>query len=76
MDIFTNTIAILTRMKEQQPANSRFAKTGVSSFYDSEVLNPSFVHLMKFRVENPPLRQARNVLRQLKQASCLKQSEK
>ena len=29
-------------------ANSRFKKAGVSCFYDSEVLNPSFVHLMKF----------------------------
>ena len=29
-------------------ANSRFAKAGVTSFYDSEVLNSSFVHLMKF----------------------------
>ena len=39
-------------------ANSRFAKAGVSCFYDSEVLNSSFVHLMKFSAENPRLRQA------------------
>ena len=32
--------------------NSRFAKAGVSCFYDSEVLNLSFVHLMKFSAEN------------------------
>jgi hypothetical protein len=38
--------------------NSRFAKAGVSYFYDSEVLNSSFVHLMKFSAENPHLRQA------------------
>ncbi|MBI3141843.1 MAG: hypothetical protein HYZ16_03330 [Bacteroidetes bacterium] len=44
--------------KEQRTANSRFAKAGVSSFYDREVLNPSFVHLMKFSAENPRLRKA------------------
>jgi hypothetical protein len=38
--------------------NSRFAKAGVSCFYDSEVLNSSFVLLMKFSAENPRLRQA------------------
>jgi hypothetical protein len=40
--------------------NSRFAKAVVSCFYDSEVLNSSFVHLMKFSAENPRLRQAPN----------------
>jgi len=39
-------------------ANSRFAKAGVSCFYDSEVLNPSLVHLMKFSAENPRLLKA------------------
>jgi hypothetical protein len=38
--------------------NSRFAKAGVSCFYDSEVLNSSFVHLLKFSAENPRLRKA------------------
>jgi hypothetical protein len=38
--------------------NSRFAKAGVSCFYDSEVLNSSFVHLMKFIAKNPRLRKA------------------
>jgi len=38
--------------------NSRFAKAGVSFFYESEVLNSSFVHLMKFSAENPRLRKA------------------
>ena len=38
--------------------NSRFAKAGGSCFYDSEVLNSSFVHLMKFSAENPRLRKA------------------
>jgi hypothetical protein len=38
--------------------NSRFAKAGVLCFYDSEVLNSSIVHLMKFSAENPRLRKA------------------
>ena len=43
-----------TLLTEESPAtNSRFAKAGVSCFYDSEVLNPSFVHLMKFSVKIP-----------------------
>jgi hypothetical protein len=41
-------------------ANSRFAKAGVSCFYDSEVLNSSFVLLMKFSANNPRLRKAAN----------------
>ena len=40
--------------------NSRFAKAGVSCFYDSEVLNSSFVHLIKFSAINPRLRKAAN----------------
>lgn len=43
---------------ETTTANSRFAKAGVSCFYDSEVLNSSFVHLMKFSAKNPRLRKA------------------
>jgi len=39
--------------KESRTANSRFAKAGVSCFYDSKVLNSSFVLLLKFSVENP-----------------------
>jgi len=45
--------------KESRMHNSRFAKAGVLYFYESEVLNSSFVHLMKFSVENPCLRKAR-----------------
>ena len=41
-----------------RPHNSRFAKAGVSCFYESEVLNLSFVHLMKFSAEKPRLRKA------------------
>ena len=48
----------MTQQKESTTANSRFAKAGGSSFYDSEVLNSSFVHLMKFSAKNPRLRQA------------------
>ena len=48
-------------------ANSRFAKAGVSCFYDSEVLNSSFVHLMKFSAENPRLRKAAKRCRQCDQ---------
>ena len=47
-----------TEQDEKTTANSRFAKAGVSCFYDSEVLNPSFVHLMKFSAKNPRLRKA------------------
>jgi hypothetical protein len=44
---------------EKSPAhNSRFAKAGVSCFIDSEVINSSFVHLMKLSAENPRLRKA------------------
>ena len=38
--------------------NSRFAKAGVSCFYESEVLNSSFVHLIEFSAKNPRLRKA------------------
>ncbi len=48
----------MTKKEEQRTANSRFAKAGVSCFYDSEVLNSSFMHLMKFSAKNPRLRKA------------------
>ena len=44
--------------KESTGYNSRFAKAGVSCFYESEVQNSSFVHLMKFSAKNPRLRKA------------------
>jgi hypothetical protein len=47
-----------TEEKEHRSDNSRFAKAGVSCFYDSDVLNSSFMHLMKFSAENPRLRKA------------------
>jgi hypothetical protein len=48
----------LTTREEKRTHNSRFAKAGVSCFYESEVLNSSFVHLMKFSAKNPRLRKA------------------
>jgi hypothetical protein len=48
------------KKRKQRTANSRFAKAGVSCFYDSEALNSSFVNLMKFCAENPRLRKAAN----------------
>ena len=47
-------------MNRTPAGKSRYAKAGVSCFYESEVLNSSFVHLMKFTAEKPRLRQARN----------------
>lgn len=44
--------------EEARTGNSRFAKAGVSCFYDNEVLNSSFVHLMKFSAKKPRLRKA------------------
>jgi hypothetical protein len=49
-------INILTDRKAAD--NSGLAKGGVSCFYDSEVLNSSFVLLMKFSDKKPALRQA------------------
>jgi len=49
-----------TDRQEGRSANSRFAKAGVLCFYESEVLNSSFVHLMKFSAKNPRLRKAAN----------------
>jgi hypothetical protein len=46
------------RLKRKASANSRFAKAGVWCFYDSEVLNSSILHLMKFSAKNPRLRKA------------------
>ena len=46
-------------LKEKPAGNSRFAKAGVSCFYESEVLNSRLVHLMKFSAKNPHLTQSR-----------------
>jgi len=40
--------------------NSLFAIGGVSCFYDNEMLNSSFVDLLKFSAENPRLRKSTN----------------
>jgi len=52
----------MLKLKKDRKAatNSRFAKAGSSCFYDSEVLNSSFVLLMKFSAKNPRLRKAAN----------------
>jgi hypothetical protein len=47
----------MNTIKAQSP-NIIFAKAGDSCFYESEALNPSFVHLMKFSAENRHLREA------------------
>ena len=50
----------IDRMRNERNTgyNSRFAKAGVWCFYESEVQNSSFVHLMKFSAKNPRLRKA------------------
>lgn len=45
-------------MTESTGHNSRFAKAGVSYFYESEVLNSSFVSHLKFSDKNPRHRKA------------------
>ena len=45
--------------RESRTANSRFAKAGVSCFQESEMLNSSFVHLMKCSAKKPRLRKAK-----------------
>lgn len=47
--------------KEQRIAHRRFAKAVVSCFYDSGVLNPSLVHLMKYSAIKPAFTNLQNV---------------
>ena len=58
--------------KKKRPHNSRFAKAGGACFYDSEVQNSSFVHLIKFIAENPRLRKAANCCMQFAETHKLK----
>jgi hypothetical protein len=51
---------IPSEIQNNTAGNSRFAKAGVWYFNESEVLNSSFVHLMKFSAKNRHLRQAAN----------------
>lgn len=44
--------------KESRPHNSTYTQVGVQCFYESEVLKPSSVLLMKFSAKNPHLRVA------------------
>jgi hypothetical protein len=48
------------KLRRTTTGNSRFAKAGVSYFYDSELLISSFVHLMKFNAKILRLRKAAN----------------
>ena len=56
--LFENGIINLSNLNKCMAHTCRFAKVGVSCFYDSEVLNSRFVHLIKFSAENPRLRKA------------------
>jgi len=49
-------------MIKERPANSRFAKAEVSCFNENEVINSSFVHLMKFSAENPAFTKRQTVV--------------
>ncbi len=53
-------------LNEKPAGNSRFAKAGVSCFYDSEVLNSSFVHLMKYSAKNPAFAKRQTVAHNMK----------
>ncbi len=68
-----NLVLNIHRPKEARTVNSRFAKAGVSCFYDSEVPNSSFVHLLKFSAENPRLRKAAKRYATYYQKSWLKE---
>jgi hypothetical protein len=56
---------MVAKTKITPAGNSRFAKAGVSCFYESEVLKSSIVHLMKFSAEKPRLRKAAKRYQQL-----------
>jgi hypothetical protein len=57
-DFISTELGLTDRNERRAAHNSRFAKAGVSCFYDSEVLNSSFVLLINFSAENPRLRKA------------------
>jgi hypothetical protein len=44
--------------QEARTHNSTYTQVGVSCFYESEMLNPSSVLLIKFSAKNPHLRVA------------------
>ena len=46
--------------EEHRTHNSTYTQVGVQCFYESEVLNPSSVLLLKFRAKNPHLRVGAN----------------
>jgi len=47
-------------MNKKTSYNSTYTQVGVQCFFESELLNPSSVLLMKFSAKNPRLRQAAN----------------
>ena len=49
-------------MHKKADRNSRFAKAGVSYFYDNGVLDSSFAHQMKFSAEKTPTSQSGKTL--------------
>ncbi len=48
----------MTEKQKKTAANSRFAKAEITCFYKSEVLNLSFLHLMKYSAEIPLISKA------------------
>ena len=48
----------MTDERKMPAGNSTYTQVGVQCFYESEVLNPSSVLLMKFSTKNPHLRVA------------------
>jgi len=50
------------KITQKTSANSRFAKAGIKCFYDSEVINLSFAHLMKFSAKKSPPSQSGETL--------------
>jgi hypothetical protein len=57
-----NSKATCYQAKDLAAANSRFAKVGVLCFYESKVLNSSFVNLMKFNAEKTRLHKAATLI--------------
>jgi hypothetical protein len=46
------------QVQKSRTHNNTYTQVGVQCIYESEVLNPSFVLLMKFSAKNPHLRVA------------------
>lgn len=57
-------MAVNTGGQRKAAYNSTYTQVGFQYFYESEVLNPRFVLLMKFSAKNPHLRIAARRCRQ------------